>query len=43
MSVIEALLGKKTGPSAGVAALFGVKKTKRHSLPVWAAQKAKKG
>jgi|GEM_PF-3515485 len=42
MSVIEALLGKKGAPSGALAVLFGAKKPKRHKLPAWAAEKAKK-
>lgn len=42
MSVIEALLGRKTAPGGALSALFGPKKAKRHKLPAWAAEKAKK-
>lgn len=43
MSTTEALTGKKTAPRGVLAALFGGKKPKRHALPKWAAEKAKKG
>jgi len=43
MTMIEALTGKKSAPAGPLAALFGAKKPKRHALPKWAAQKAKKG
>lgn len=42
MSLIETILGKKSAPGGGLAALFGRRKPKRHKLPSWAAEKAKK-